>query len=73
MKINFRTEVAGIEVKVRGQKHLDALFKRLGGRVLEVSDKGVYMEFPSASAAEEFKTAAKARGAIIDRVEEGEL
>lgn len=68
-RIHERTMVAGIEVKVRGQKALNALFKKLGGRVDNdsVSDKGLDLIFPSQAAADEFQREAKARGAIFEK------
>lgn len=69
-KIFYRTVVAGIPVKVRGTKILEALFKKLGGRIVDAYDKGLVMEFPSPAALAEFSREAKARGAILDSTEE---
>lgn len=66
MVLNYRTVVAGIDVEVREYAYLEGLFKRLGGKVGEVSDKSIEMRFPTADAAATFKREARARGAIFD-------
>lgn len=66
MKIMFRTEVGGLEVEIKDQARLDAEFKYLGGRVLQVYDKCLVMEFPTAQAAREFMSIAESEGAVVD-------
>jgi hypothetical protein len=61
-----RTMAGGIEIKTKGEKKLTALFKKLGGKVVWVADKGAMLEFPTTGAADEFKMTAKASGAIFD-------
>lgn len=69
-RITERTSYAGVEVKVKGQKALSALFKKLGGRVLDVSDKSVDLEFPTDAACDQYVAAAKANGAGFEAYDE---
>lgn len=62
MTITERLSFAGVEVETRNRAEVDALFKRLGGRVVNVTDKSVDLEFPSSAAAREFVAFARANG-----------
>lgn len=65
IQVEYLLQVAGIEVRVKNQRYLDRLFKQVGGRVLEMGDKSLTMEFPSRQAADQFMREAKPFGAMF--------